>query len=136
MTSIHIELAGTDPPSGEVVLENGTNGSIRIWRFGNGWGDETLTFQLSHGAAREVHVTRRPQVYTRNVPSSVEVPAGGKQPLPFDLGDRTWDLRDAADLLRRSGVTLAAIYRVPPSPEAGTHGVWVGELRSPALPLD
>ena len=57
--------------------------AVRLWRPGNTWGDDALTFEATTRLVRQAD-------YTRNVPSSVEVPPGGTHELPFDLEDGTW----------------------------------------------
>jgi hypothetical protein len=108
---------------------------VRIWRTGNLWGDTVLSFELLPDE-RSYSVVRKPQVYTRNVPSSLKVPGGSRHELPFDLGDGEWEAGSPLDQLILPGAQLVAIYDVPQTPEALEHGVWTGQLRSEPVFLD
>lgn len=134
MISIELELSGYVPPAGTVVLVNMRNAAIRIWRLGNEWGDEMISFEL-HCGSTIVRVGRSPQIYTRNVPGSIEVPPGGRHPIRFDLGDGSWQLAAPVRELFATGTRLSAIYAVSPSHEADEAGVWIGHARSQLVPL-
>jgi hypothetical protein len=134
--AIRIELrAGSPEPRGNVVLINTGGTPIRVWRTGNWWGDTVLSFEVSRGGSTR-HVVRRPQEYTRNVPSSVEVPAGARHEWPFDLGDGQWEADAPLDQLLVPGAQLSAVYEVARTPEAVDHDVWIGRLRSQPVLLD
>jgi len=135
MTSIEIELLRNVPPAGTVAFVNMRNEAVRIWRLGNEWGDEMISFELLHDSTI-IRVVRSPQVYTRNVPGSIEVPAGGEHRVDFDLGDGSWQLAAPAHELYAMGTSIVAIYEVLPSHEADEAGVWTGYLRSQAVPLE
>jgi hypothetical protein len=94
-----------------------------------------LSFEVFQGD-RILHIVRKPQVYTRNVPSSVALPAGTRHEWPFDLGDGEWEADAPIDQAVVPGAQLVAIYDVPPSTEAIDHGVWTGQLRSKPVPLE
>lgn len=93
-----------------------------------------LSFEVLRGPSI-TRVVRAPQVYTRNIPSSVEVPAGGRHRVPFDLGDGTWQLDVPAGELFGAGASLVAVYEVRESREASEARVWTGRLRSQPVPL-
>jgi hypothetical protein len=93
-----------------------------------------LSFEVIRGPAI-TRVVRAPQVYTRNVPSPVAVPAGGRHRIPFDLGDGTWQIDRPPGELFGAGASLVAVYEVPESREATEAGVWTGQLRSPPVVL-
>lgn len=134
--AIHIELRSSAPqPRGAVVLVNMDSTPIRVWRTGNQWGDTALSFEVLRGE-RTLHIVRRPQDYTRNVPSPVEVPAATRHEWPFDLGDGQWEADAPIDQLTVADAQLVAVYDIPPSPEAVEHGVWTGQLRSKPILLD
>jgi hypothetical protein len=127
--TVRIELAASQPPRGRVVLGNAGAEPLRVWRTGSEWGDEALSFELAADRSA-VAIVLAPQVYTRNVPSSVEIPAGGEHGIEFDLGDGSWEPTPALPRLAIEGATLTAIYRVAASNEAHKGGVWIGEVRS------
>ena len=135
MTSIEIELLRHMPPAGTVVLINARDVAVRTWRLGNEWGDEMISFEVLNDST-VTRVTRSPQVYTRNVPGSIEVLAGSRHCVPFDLGDGSWQLGAPARELFGPGARIVAVYEVPRSDEASTAGVWAGCLHSQAVPLE
>lgn len=130
-----IELQSIAPPAGDVVITNMGSAATRVWELGNQWGDEALSFELSRGDQRGRFV-RGDQVYTRNVPSSLLVPAGQSTRLSFDLGDGTWQADPAIESLSGPGVQLEALYEPRDSPEAAELGVWTGQLRSDPVRVD
>jgi hypothetical protein len=132
---IRVELDRSRPPGGMVVIVNSGPDAVRLWRTGNSWGDEVLSFDLMRDGLT-ARVVRRPQVYTRNVPSSVSVPPGGNHELPFDLGDGSWDSDEPLDSFAEPGARLVAVYEVPETPEAAVHGVWTGRVESEPVALE
>lgn len=131
--SIALELKATLPPAGDVVLTNETDRAIRLWRTGNQWGDGNLSFLVARGE-RSATIERVPQDYTRNVPSSYELPAHGSERLAFDLGDGSWQPADVLATLG-AGARLAAVLEIEPTPESSEHGVWTGRVRSEPVEL-
>ncbi len=127
-----VELRVTAPPAGHVVVCNGLSEPVRIFNMGNSWGDEAWSFELLTDGDKPRAVRRRPQIYTRNVPSTTELAPGLTEKWPFDLGDGTWEL-EAAEA--PSGAALTAIYDAPPTPEAEELGVFTGPLRSEPVDL-
>jgi hypothetical protein len=132
--SAGIELRSADPPAGDVRLVNRATEPVRLFRPGNSWGDEALSFELTRGGTT-ARLVRRPQVYSRDVPAWVLVPPGGNQTRPFDFGDGSWEVRDS-DQLDGPGTTLVVVYGVRDSPEARANGVWTGHLRSAPVSLE
>ena len=134
--SLHMRIQpGLPRPVGVVVLDNAGSENVRLWQMGNEWGDMSLSFELTRegGVAR---IVRRSQVYTRNVPSTFELPAGSRHEWPFDLGDAEWDADALAERPMDAQAQLVAVYAVPESPEALSHGVWTGQLRTLPVRMD
>jgi hypothetical protein len=127
--------SGPPRPAGTIVLVNTGNTEVRIWRTGNEWGDTAFSFEVIQDDPIW-RVVRQPQVYTRNLPSSVVVPAGTTHEWPFDLGDGQWQADPHIEQVLVPGAQLVAIYHVPRSPEAVTHNVWMGRLRSKPVVLE
>jgi hypothetical protein len=132
--TIRLQLHRKKPPAGEVVVQNRGATPIRLWRVGNSWGDETLSFDVIAGSGAH-HLSRQFQVYTRNVPSSFLLDPGAEHRIAFDLGDGTWKPGEILSLLNAPEAQLLAIYDVPASPEALAHGVWTGQVRSSGVRL-
>jgi len=128
-----IELRASSPPAGTVVLVNDGPEPVRVLRAGNEWGDEALTFELDRGG-RRTRVVRSPLAHTRNVPSSVPVPAGASHELQFDLGDGTWAAGDP-DLLGAPDGEIVAEYAVDRSPPILANDIWTGRVRSEPVRL-
>ena len=129
---LSVEILSTAPVGGKVVLVNRGSSEIRVWRAGNSWGDETLSF-VAIIAGRKQNIIRKPQTYTRNVPASVTLPREGKYEIPFELGDDSWE-----PPIKESDVSdtqLEAMYRIVKSPESETHHVWTGEIHSEPVRL-
>jgi hypothetical protein len=129
-----VEMHTSQPPAGTVVLVNPGSSALRVWRLGNSWGDETLSFEIASGGHRDA-IRRKPQVYTRNIPASVVLERGEKQEIAFAIEDGQWEPAAAVARLAAADALITAIYRVAPSPEASAQGVWIGELRSEPVHL-
>jgi hypothetical protein len=129
-----IELHSTDPPAGAVVIENHSNDAVRIWRRGNSWGDEALSFELS-ASEQTTRITTAGQDYTRNVPASLTVTPGARREISFDLGDGTWQPASALAHLRDACARIVAIYESGDSPQVQEQGIWRGNIRSAPIPL-
>jgi hypothetical protein len=117
--------------AGVVALLNTGETPLRVFRAGNSWGDDALSFEVSDGV-RIVQITRVPQVYTRNVPSTAEIAPAERHLLPYDLADGGWT---GGTELIVAGSALTAIYVVEESPEASEQGAWTGRCASAAVTL-
>jgi hypothetical protein len=121
-------------PAGSAILVNLGRTRVRFWQMGNQWGDGVLSFEVLLDG-RTWRLSRRQQIYSRNVPSSAAVLAGATHRISFDLGDGSWEGEARVDQLIDPGARLVAVYDVPQTPEAEKYGVWVGKLRSQPVPL-
>jgi hypothetical protein len=130
-----VDLSRASPPAGTAAIENRGPEAVRLWRTSNTWGAGALRFELTRSGA-SLLLTRRPEDFTRNVPSAVEVPAGGRHELPFDLGDGGWEGDEQLDRPAGPGGRLVAVYEVGETPEAAVHGVWTGRLKSEPVSLN
>jgi hypothetical protein len=132
--AIRLDVRRNADVGGTVIITNASSGEVRIFEVGSEWGDEAPSFDvIASGSA--MHVVRKPQVYTVNVPATVALPAGGSYEIPFDLGDGTWETDAAAGALAAPDAKLVAVYEIPPSPEALEQHVWTGTVRSDPVPL-
>ncbi len=130
--SLHVAGFSGRPGSGSVVLVNHSGGPVRVWRTGNEWGDEALSFELSLERASG-RVVRRQQIYTRNVPSTIAVAAGGRHEWAFDFGDGSWEPDVPFEEMLRPGAELSALYEAKECSESIANGVWSGRLRSESV---
>lgn len=131
---LRIEISPPARLKGKVVLVNRSNIEARVWRMGNSWGDAALHFEATSNAASE-QLTRKPQDYTRNVPSAVTIAPGGSLEIPFDLADGSWQPDSVVERLAVGPAAIEAVYLVSKSPETEAQQVWVGELHSQKLAL-
>jgi hypothetical protein len=127
--SLALDLRPAGLPAGAAVLTNQGSDSVRVWRQGNEWGDGALAFVVRGDG--DAKLTRKPQFYTRNVPSAVEIPAGGEHRIEFDVGDGEWEPADVVQRLGEGGAQLAAVYEIAPTPESVEQQVWTGRVQSP-----
>jgi hypothetical protein len=132
--SLAVELRPAAPPAGAAVLTNEGSEPIRVWRQGNEWGDGALAFVVRRDGGDET-LTRKPQVYTRNVPSPAEIPPGGEHRIEFDVGDGEWEPDDVVQRLADGAGQLAAVYEIAPTPESDEQQVWTGRVRSEFVSL-
>jgi len=128
--AVRIERRVGTPAAGTVVLENKGSADLVVWRAGNAWGDEVLSFDAAWDVEGSERIVRKPQVYTVNVPASVAVPPGGQHEIPFALTDGSWEPDPAVARLAGAGADLTAVYDVPASHESAAYGVWTGRVRS------
>lgn len=135
--ALSVEVSRPWPPAGAAVIENRGSDPVRLWRTSNSWGADALGFELTQGG-ESVVLRRRTEDFTRtrNVPSSVDVPAGGRHELPFDLGDGRWKGAEQLGDVAGPGARLVAVYEVAETPESAVHDAWTGRLESEPVSLD
>jgi hypothetical protein len=133
--ALALDLRPAGTPAGDAVLTNPGARAIRVFRPGNSWGDDALTFLVRGGGQAEVALRLLGQDYTRNVPASVEIPPGGEHRIPFDLRDGDWKPADAVDRLAAAEAELAGVFEIPPSRDADEQGVWTGRVQSEFVAL-
>ena len=117
----------------DVVIKNEAPEQVRVWARSNSWGWYTLALEVAGPPPSEDYyaLTVKPRAFTRNGPGFVEIPVGGTHVVTVTAGDPEWDGIDRLRHLRREPLRVRARFQVPPSPEAETHGVFVGEVSSP-----
>lgn len=111
-----------------VVLTNVSNKPQAVWEAWNSWGARTISFQFKIGDNAPILITRGPEIFTRNFPSTFLIPPGEHQVYPIRL-DKWWD-GSALPKSTEIQVSLKAIYEVPNTPEATTYHVWTGRVES------
>lgn len=118
----------------DISIVNHASKPARVWDRSNSWGWETLSLGIKGPPPSEDYyqLTVKPAVFTRNGPGFTEIPpAGGTQRITISAGNPQWDDIERIEHLRGDSLWVRAYLRVPPSPEAGTYGVFVGEVISP-----
>ena len=112
-----------------VVLTNTSKEPQPVWEYWNGWGYETISFELTTSDGKNIGVVRREQGFTRNSPSTFTIQPGENQVYPIRL-NTDWAANPALPTGDEMPITLKAIYNVRPLPEAIQYKVWTGRVES------
>lgn len=123
-----ITIASQKPDEFYVVLTNISNEPQSVWETWNSWGSQTISFEFTLPDNRRVVVSKGPQGFTMNFPSTFLIPSGGHKVYPIRL-DKWWNVGSipkSTEML----VSLKAVYEVPVTPEAASYHVWSGRVES------
>jgi hypothetical protein len=113
-----------------VVMTNTSSATQNVWESWNSWGYQNIRFELTLANGQTYVVAKKPQIFTRNFPSTFAIPPGGQQIYPIHL-DMSWSaLPSFVGGPTDAPVAITAIYEVSPSEEATQQSVWVGTARS------
>ncbi len=123
-----VTIALEKPHEFYVVLTNISKDPQAVWETSNSWGAKTISFEFKFGNNPPVLVTRGPEGFTKNNPSTFLIPAGEHRVYPIRL-DKWWDTK-AIPKSQEMLVSLKAIYQVSYSPEASDYHVWTGRVES------
>ena len=99
-----------------------------MWEYWNSWGYQTISFEFTFDNNRQIVVSKRPQGFTMNFPSTFRIPAGEHKVYAIRL-DSDWDI-GSIPKSTETLVGLKAIYEVTNTPEAATYNVWTGRVES------
>ena len=100
-----------------------------MWEYGNSWGYQTISFELTAVDGKKFLVSRREEDFTRNFPSTFQIEPGEHQVYAIRFDER-WDTQPSLPKTDEESISLKAIYEVPPTPEAARYRVWTGRLES------
>lgn len=128
-----ITIAATKPDEFYVVLTNISTAPQLVWEYWNSWGYQTISFEFMLDRNQRIIVSKRPQDFTKNFPSTFMIPPGDHKVYAIRL-DREWDTI-AIPKSSEAPVTLKAIYQVSQTPEASTYNVWIGRVESSSCKL-
>ena len=110
-----------------VILKNKTNESKRLFEYWNSWGYQNISF-LFHVSGETRLVTRKHLDFTRNFPSTYEIPSGEVIVFPI-IFDQWWhELPNIAE--GESKVNIQIVYECKPSVESEESKVWTGTVSS------
>jgi hypothetical protein len=112
-----------------VVLTNVSQDSQTVWEDWNSWGYQNLSFELTTADGRKFVTSKRQQDFTVNIPSTFLIQPGEHQVYAIRF-DKEWETRPALPGAKDMPITLKAIYKVSPTPEAKQYKVWMGSLES------
>ena len=118
----------------DIIVTNCSSEPTRVWDRSNSWGWETLILELRGSpAARDCYpLTVKPvSAWTRNGPGFTEIPPGGIHHIAIWAGNPEWNGIERVEHLRGDSLWIRTYLRIPPSREADTFGVFVGEVGSP-----
>jgi hypothetical protein len=118
-----------EPSDFYVVLTNTSSEQQAVWQYGNSWGYQTISFELTTVAGKKFLVSRREEGFTVNFPSIFLIEPGEHQVYAIRLDER-WQTQPSLPKTNEESISLKAIYEVPPTPEAARYKVWTGRLES------
>ena len=129
-----IAIAEDKPDEFYVVLSNISTDAQPVFETWNSWGYRTVSFEFTTPDGKKVVVSKRPQDFTRNFPSTFLIPPGEHQVYAVRL-DKWWETRPKLTADAETTITLKAIYQVSATPESTKHKVWTGRVESKAYSL-
>jgi len=124
-----IEMAHDKPREFYVVLTNVSMESQPVWEYWNSWGYQTLSFEFTTSDGKKILVSKRPQEFTKNFPSTFLILPGEHQVYPIRL-DKDWDTGPKLSEAAETAITVKAIYQVSSSSESKRYKVWSGRVES------
>jgi hypothetical protein len=124
-----ISIADDKPGEFYVILTNTSKDAQPVFEYWNSWGYQTVSFEFTMPDGRKVVVSKRPQIFTRNFPSTFLIPSGEHQVYAIRL-DKEWETRPKFAADAETQISLKAIYEVKVTPEATEHKVWTGRVES------
>lgn len=123
-----ITIASEKPDEFYVVLTNISTEPQSVWETWNSWGSQTISFDFTLPENRRVVVSKGPQVFTRNFPSTFLISPGEHKVYTIRL-DKWWDVGSIPKSTEMQ-VSVKAVYQVPNTPEATDYHVWTGRVES------
>jgi hypothetical protein len=124
-----IEMSGNRPRDFYVVLTNVSGVSQNVWETSNSWGYRTISFELTTDDGKKVIVSRGPEVFTKNNPSTFAIQPNEHQAYAIHL-DKWWVTNSPLRKSDEMPISVKAIYEVPATQEARERKVWIGRIES------
>jgi hypothetical protein len=118
-----------------VVLTNASHTSKSVWDDWNSWGYQVMSFEVTTPDGRKSVISKRPQGFGKNGPSTFVIPPGEHQVYSIRLDDE-WEVHPALPSNDEMPVSVQAVYDVQSSPEAAKYKVWVGRIESKKYQLN
>lgn len=117
----------------KVTAANTGAREVRLWSRDNSWGWGMLSLRVATpGSDRWLELSAKPVRWTVNVPRAVTIAAGATADFLLRAGDPGWEGADLAGVLA-SPLQVRVRLRADNTPEALTHGVFSGDILSPAI---
>jgi hypothetical protein len=128
-----ITMAVQKPDEFYVVLTNVSSEPQSVWEYSNSWGYQTISFEFTLDKKQRIVVSKGPQDFTRNFPSTFTIPPGEHKVYAVRL-NREWNT-GSIPKSNEMPIGLKVIYDVPKTPEASQYNVWIGHIESPDYEL-
>lgn len=124
-----ISMADADPRGFFVVLTNLSKKPQAVWKDGNSWGYQIISFNLMLADGKSYTVSRRDRNFGRNGPGMFVIEPGEHEIYPVLLND-DWEVQPPLPKEHEMTIALKAVYDVPKTDEALKYGVWSGRIES------
>jgi hypothetical protein len=124
-----IEMARKSPRDFYVVLTNVSEKDQFTWEYWNWWGNRTISFELTTAEGKKIDLSKKPQDYTMNYPSTFLVKPGEHEVIAVRL-DEQWDVTPILAKKSEMPITLKVFYEVQPTEESAKYKVWIGRIES------
>ena len=124
-----IQMANDTRNSFYVILTNNSQSSISTWEAWNSWGYRTISFEAVTADGEKFRISRKPEMFAINLPSSFWLLPGEHQVYPILLND-SWAADPALPKVGQMQISLTAIYEVSRTPESDQYHVWTGRIES------
>ena len=100
-----------------------------VFEHWNSWGYQNVSFEFTTAVGTKAVFSKRPQIFTMNVPSTFLIPPGGHQVYAIRLNE-SWESRPMLAADAETAITVKAIYEVTVTPESTRQKVWAGRVES------
>jgi hypothetical protein len=124
-----ITMSLDKPQDFYVVLTNVSGEPQVVWELWNSWGYQTISFELTTANGKKFVLSRGPEEFTKNNPTTFAVQPGEHQIYAVHL-DKRWVGNPGLAKADEMPITLKAIYQVSPTREASEQRVWIGRVES------
>ena len=126
-----ISMAANTLDTFYVLLTNVSTRPQAVFKPSNSWGYYAISFELRTSDQRIVTINRKQAAFTKNNPATFVIFPGEQMIYPIKLDD-AWiaDSRLPIANEEPADVTLKAIYKIVPTPDASQTGVWTGRIES------
>lgn len=124
-----ISMSHDKPQDFYIVLTNVSGEPQVVWELWNSWGYQTISFELTTANGKKFVLSRGPEAFTKNNPTTFAVQPGEHQVYVIHL-DKWWVSNPALPKADEMPITLKAVYQVSPTREASEHKVWTGRVES------
>jgi hypothetical protein len=119
-----------DKPQDFYVVRTNVSGEPQVvWELWNSWGYQTISFELITSNGKKFVLSRGPEAFTKNNPTTFAVQPGEHQVYAIHL-DKWWVSNPALPKMDEMPITLKAVYQVSSTREASAHNVWTGRVES------